>query len=84
MKRLVAKFDDRRKDIFNNWLRNNNRVEVENRDNELILENICSDSVVVKKNPNNKTLKQGRKAKLESGFDVLIEGRLFTVEPEEE
>ena len=79
MKELIPKFTDRRKEKFEDWLEDNSRVEIKNEGKDLILKNICSKSVVIENGVYTTFLEKGEEIKLKLGFDVRIEGRLFTV-----
>jgi len=79
VKELIPKFTDRRKEKFEDWLEDNSRVEIKNEGKDLMLKNVCSKSVVIENGVYTTLLEKGEEIKLKLGFDVRIEGRLFTV-----
>jgi len=79
VKQLVPKYHDRREGKFDDWLKENNRISLVNREDKLVLKNICCESIIIKKDPKDKCLKQGESANLEPGYRVRVEGKLFTV-----
>jgi len=87
--KIEPKVNDKRKKLFYDWLDENKRVlfhpELSDKES-MIVENVCSESVIVRKNiGGKKRILPGENYKLEPGDDIEIEGKLFTVDfrPEE-
>jgi len=70
-----------KKEAMGLWLSKNNRIKVESEENGIEFINICSKSVLIKKNGNgfDSRVRIGEKKIISLGQEVMIEGRVFKV-----